>query len=182
MLGNKEESAPYFISGSTDRKVRYWTIAKNKRASYYNISTPILNESEYKEIYLGDIFCVQEKVTERPVEPAYLHSGVSFSKKSRAVITNKSTSHPVNAVNEVMFPDSKGISACQKFNASEFIENKEAEAASHNQESAGKLQRRYPIENSAHQDAILDMVIAEDSKLGAYLFTAGRDGVIKCFS
>ncbi|CAI2359602.1 unnamed protein product [Moneuplotes crassus] len=181
-LPSMDKSAPYFISAGTDRKIRYWAICKDKTSNYYNISTPIVNESEYKEVYLGDVYCVQEKVTERPAEPANLVTGVSYSKKSRAVIANKSSLHPINAINEAMFPDSNGISSCQRFNPSEFIEYKGSEAATPNQEGTSKLEQRYPVENSAHQDAILDMTIAENPQLGAYLFTAGRDGVIKCFS
>mmetsp|Transcript_29938 Transcript_29938/g.26495 ORF Transcript_29938/g.26495 Transcript_29938/m.26495 type:complete len:130 (+) Transcript_29938:255-644(+) len=56
LLTNKEESAPYFISSGTDKKIRYWSLASDKRSSYYNISTPIVNESEYKRIFLGDVY------------------------------------------------------------------------------------------------------------------------------
>ena len=190
LLLNKEESAPYFISAGTDRKIRYWTLAAEKKASYYNISTPIVNESEYKKVYLGDIYWVQEKVTERPAGPAKLITGISYSKKSKAVIANKSTAHPVNAINEVMYPECNGISACQTFNTSEFIDVENDSYA--NSAQGSLLNGGDSIQNarqatkfskiSAHEDAILDMAIAQDPKLGPYLFTAGRDGVIKCFS
>mmetsp|Transcript_29938 Transcript_29938/g.26496 ORF Transcript_29938/g.26496 Transcript_29938/m.26496 type:complete len:82 (+) Transcript_29938:777-1022(+) len=81
-----------------------------------------------------------------------------------------------------MFPDSNGISACQQFNTSEFVDVDNQQISEQSQNTTSQNKGRYPIENSAHQDAILDMAIAEDSKLGSYLFTAGRDGVIKCFS
>jgi WD40 repeat protein len=182
LLPNKVESSPYFISAGTDRKLRYWNLAKNKRASYYNISTPLVNESEYRDTQLGDIYTVQEKVTERPADPSKLVTGITYTKKSKAVIASKATSHQINAINEGMYPESNGISSCQTMNMIEYIDIKGTESTGLNQNSTTKLKPKYPVENSAHADAILDMTIAIDDNLGPYIFTAGRDGTVKIFT
>ena len=154
MLPNKQDSASYFISAGTDRKIRYWTLVKSKRQSFYNINTPAAKESEYKNVFLGDVVAVQEKVTDKKAEPTKLQTGITYGKRKKAVLANKGNAEPLNAINEYMYPDSGGMSSCQTlFDHS-----------------------------SSHTDAILDMAIAQNDKLGPYLFTAGRDGVIKIFS
>lgn len=43
-LSGENQSVPYFITSSTDRKIRYWSLVKDKRYTNYNISTPTDNE------------------------------------------------------------------------------------------------------------------------------------------
>lgn len=109
MLPNRQESAPYFISAGTDRKIRYWTVVKNKKPSFYNISSPVDNESEYRDLYLGDVEVIQEKVTERLTEPVKMNLGNPFAKKQKPTVATKGVAEPINGINELVYQEGKGV-------------------------------------------------------------------------
>ena len=170
LLGSKE-SVPYFISASADRKIRYWSVVKDERFNWYNISTPTDNECKYMDFYLGDAQSVQEKVYNNMVDSVNVNTTVSYYKKRKAALSTKSNLDPINAENEVMYPQERGISSCQPFNACQFSTIKNST------DIFGKN-----FQNSGHSDAILDLAMIEIEERGPYIVSAGRDGLIKIWN
>ena len=165
-------SVPYFISAGTDRKIRYWSIANNKSPKNYNISSPIDFEWEYKDSFLGDIQSIQEKVTFKQSDISKNNKNISGFRKKKNVAIAKSVYEYSSALNEVVYTEGYIETSFQPFNTWYFSANKT---------KTDLLINKIP-ENAAHSDAILDLAYVQDERLGPYLFSAGRDGVIKVWN
>ena len=123
------------------------------------------------DFYLGDAQSVQEKVYNNMVDSVNVNTTVSYYKKRKAALSTKSNLDPINAENEVMYPQERGISSCQPFNACQFSTIKNST------DIFGKN-----FQNSGHSDAILDLAMIEIEEKGPYIVSAGRDGLIKIWN